>query len=64
MKSDEIMPVADIAKYYGTTHRIVVLMMLNGTLPIGPAVAPETDGGHYVARPMRSRWEAYKRGEL
>lgn len=60
----EYVPVSVVAKALKTTHRKVVLMILNRTLPIGCVAEPDTEGGHYTVRIFRHLWEMYQRGEL
>lgn len=59
----ELVPVEEVAKELHTAHRAVVKAILNGTLPIGMAIAPE-DGGRYIARIPKERWEKWKKGNL
>lgn len=59
----ELIPVEEVAKELHTAHRAVVKAILNGTLPIGMATEPE-DGGRYIARIPKERWEKWKKGNL
>ena len=63
-ESIEFIPVEKVAKELKTTHRKVVLMIKNGTLPIGAVAEPDGDRDHYVCKILKSRWEKYKTGEL
>ena len=59
MAQVELIAVGDVAKELHWTHRKVIQAILNRTLPIGTAVAPE-EGEHFQARIPKARWEAWK----
>ena len=64
MKSTNIIPVAEVASYLGTSPRKATRMTINGTLPIGSVAEPTKENEEYTTRILRSRWEMWIKGEL
>lgn len=63
-ESPETMTATEVAKLIGTSPRKVILSILNGTMPIGAAQAPETPDGAYNCTIIRERLEKWLKGEL
>ena len=63
-ETPETMTATAVAKLIGTTPRKVILSILNGTMPIGAAQAPETPEGSYNCTIIKERFEKWHKGEL
>lgn len=63
-EDNRIIPVTEVAKALHVSHRRVIMMILNGTLPIGGVAEPDDDFGHYSVAISRERFEKWMRGEL
>ena len=60
----DLVPLNEVAKALKWEGRRVCVAILNGTLPIGAAYAPQKEGEQYAARIPRERWEKWKSGNL
>jgi hypothetical protein len=60
----ETMTASEVARILHTTPRAVIKSILNQTMPIGPAQAPEKEGENYNCTIIKERFWKYVKGEL
>lgn len=60
----ELVPAQEVAKALKTTNRKVIMMIKNGTMPIGAVAEPEENEGRYVVKIVKTRWDKWQAGNI